>query len=332
MGDLVLAHGGTDAIQPPLTPLRLLTEWEVAPALLLGLLIACGLYLLGIRRLKQRGVEWSGRRTTLWFTGLGTVFVATSSAVGAYDTTLFSMHAVQHMLLQMAAPIPLGMAAPITLALRTLPRSPRKLLLGIVHSRVVKVLTHPLVTLAIFVVSPFALYYTDLYEATLRSDMLHNLNHVHFLFVGCLFFWPLLGVDPLPNPVPYVFRFLIFLGLAPMHVLLGIPLMLSSGVIAEDYYRELGRTWGPSLLTDQFIGGGILWVFADVVSLIFLAAFGYQWMRHDRRETRRVDRHLDRMHGDSPTTRPWWEQPADAAGPLQAQREPLIERRSSDGW
>jgi putative copper resistance protein D len=313
MGELVLAHGGPDAIQPPLTPLRLLTGWDIEPGLLLGLLVAGGLYLLGVRRLKQRGVDWSGWRTTLWFTGLGTVFVATSSAVGAYDTTLFSAHAVQHMLLQMAAPIPLGMATPITLALRTLPRNPRKLFLAVVHSRVVRVLTHPLVTFAIFVVSPFALYYTDLYEATLRSDLLHNFNHMHFLLVGCLFFWPLLGADPLPNAMPYIFRFMMFLGLAPMHVLLGIPLMMSSQVIAEDFYRELGRDWGPSLLTDQYIGGGILWVFADVVSLIFLAAFGVQWMRHDRRETRRVDRHLDRLYGDAIMTPPWWEQPADEA-------------------
>lgn len=248
-----------------------------------------------------------------------TVFVATSSAVGVYDTTLFSAHAVQHMLLQMAAPVPLGMAAPITLALRALPLPPRKLMLKVVHSRLVRVLTHPLVTFALFVVSPFVLYYSPLYEATLRSDLLHDANHVHFLLIGCLFFWPLLGVDPLPNRMPYIFRFLLFLGLAPMHVLLGIPLMLSSEIIAGEYYRELGRTWGPSLLTDQFIGGGILWIFADVVSVIFLIAFGTQWLRHDRRESRRIDRQLDREHGTSPTMRPWWEQPAAPGGPAGQQ-------------
>lgn len=315
MRDLVVAHGGPDELPPPLTPARLVTGWEIEPTLVLLLLLAAGLYLLGVRRLKARGVEWSGWRTALWFTGLSIVFVATSSAVGVYDTTLFSAHAVQHMLLQMAAPVPLGLAAPITLALRALPLRPRKLLLAVVHSPPVRVLTHPLVTFAIFVISPFALYYTPLYEATLRSDLLHDVNHMHFLLVGCLFYWPLLGVDPLPNRMPYVFRFLLFLGLAPMHVLLGIPLMMSSSVIAEDFYRELGRNWGPSLLTDQHIGGGILWVFADVVSIIFLVAFGIQWLRHDHRESRRVDRHLDRIHGMSPTTRPWWEQPDPGDAP-----------------
>ncbi|HJT03448.1 MAG TPA: cytochrome c oxidase assembly protein, partial [Pseudonocardiaceae bacterium] len=136
--------------------------------------------------------------------------------------------------------------APITLALRTLPVTPRKRLVAVMHSPPVRVLTHPLVTFAIFVITPFALYYTPLYEATLRNDLLHNLNHVHFLLIGCLFYWPLLGADPIPNRMPYAFRFLLFLGLAPMHVLLGIPLMMNSTVIAADFYRELGRTWGPA--------------------------------------------------------------------------------------
>lgn len=307
MRELFVGHGGE--LPAPLTLTRLVTSWEIEPVLVLLLLLAAGLYLLGVRRLKARGVEWSGWRTTLWFTGLGSVFVATSSAVGVYDATLFSVHAVQHMLLQMAAPVPLGMAAPITLALRTLPVRSRKRLVAVVHSPPVRVLTHPLVTFAIFVVTPFALYYTPLYEATLRNDLLHNLNHVHFLLIGCLFYWPLLGLDPLPNRMPYAFRFFLFLGLAPMHVLLGIPLMMSTTVIAAEFYRELGRNWGLSPLADQRMGGGILWVFADVVSLLFLIAFGIQWMRHDRRESRRVDRHLDRVHGTSLMTRPWWEQP-----------------------
>ncbi|HJT03447.1 MAG TPA: hypothetical protein VJ757_07445 [Pseudonocardiaceae bacterium] len=66
-------------------------------------------------------------------------------------------------------------------------------------------------------------------------------------------------------------------------------------------------------------------MFADVVSIIFLIAFGIQWMRHDRRESRRVDRHLDRIHGASPTTRPWWE---EQSGDLPTGNQPLLERRA----
>ena len=43
------------------------------------------------------------------------------SALGTYDTVLFSVHVVQHMILMMVAPMFLALGAPVTLALRTLP-------------------------------------------------------------------------------------------------------------------------------------------------------------------------------------------------------------------
>lgn len=125
-----------------------------------------------------------------WFAGLGVIVIATSSSVGVYDTTLFSVHSVQHMLLQMIAPAPLAIAAPITLALRTLPARPRRVLLAIVHSRVVRTVSHPLVAYGLFVISPLVLLYSPLFEATLTNDLLHNLMHVHFVLVGALFYFP----------------------------------------------------------------------------------------------------------------------------------------------
>lgn len=91
-----------------------------------------------------------------------------------------------------------------------------------------------------------------------------------------------------------------------MHVLLGVPIMSGTEVFAEDWYRELGRTWGPSLLSDQQTGGGLLWVFGDVVTLGFLAGLYAHWLKSDARDTRRIDRQLDRLYGDSPVMPvPW---------------------------
>lgn len=100
---------------------------------------------------------------------------------------------VQHMVLSMIAPIFLALGAPVTLALRTLPVRPRKRLLAIVHSKVIRIYSFPLVAFAIFVVNPFALYFTDLYEFTLRHEWAHELVHAHFIATGCVFFWPLLA-------------------------------------------------------------------------------------------------------------------------------------------
>lgn len=132
------------------------------------------------------------------------MLLATSSSVGVYDTTLFTAHAVQHILLSLLAPVPLALAAPITLALRTLPARPRRLLVKGLHSRVAKVVSHPLSPYALFFVSPFVLYYSPMYEATLRNDWLHDLSHVHYVLSGFLLFAAILALDP--PAVPHAVR------------------------------------------------------------------------------------------------------------------------------
>lgn len=315
MATLYLAHNA-DGPVPPLTVDQIWSGWIIEPVLILPLLVAAGLYLLGVRRLRARGDAWSGWRTASWLLGLLLIFLATSSVVAVYDTTLFSMHALQHMVLQMLAPVPLAMAAPITLLLRTGGLRVRQVGLAILHSPPVRVVTKPPVAFAIFVVTPFVLYYSPLYEATLRSDWLHNLSHFHFVAVGCLLYFPLLGLDPIPNPMPFLYRFLMIIGVGPSHVVLGLPIMLGGpgSIIAEDYYRSLGRDWGPSLVADQQLGGALLWLLGDIVVLAFLAGMYRQWRRAELREQRRIDRQLDREYGDAATIRPWW-LPEPAADP-----------------
>lgn len=303
----VLAHGLESARSlPPLTPDRWLTTWEVEPQVAAVLAVAAAAYVTGVVRLRRRGVPWGNGRVVLWMLGLLVILAGTSSSVGVYDGALFSAHAIQHMFLQMLAPVPLALAAPITLALRALRPPRRRLLLRVLHSPVAVFLTRPLVAFALFAFSPFVLYYTPLYEATLRNDWLHNLNHAHYVMLGFLLFSVLLGLDPLPHRMPYTYRLFLLFALGPIHVLLGVPIMMGSDVFALEYYTELGRTWGPTLVEDQQTGGGLLWVFGDVVVIAFLAGMFGQWLRSDDRDARRTDRDLDRRFGDGATMPvPW---------------------------
>lgn len=290
----LLAH---DA--PPLTVTRLFAYWIFDPFVVVALLAVSGCYVAGVLRLAHRNDRWPpGRTFSFLVGGLGTVAVATMSPLGAYDDTLFSMHVVQHLVLTMVSPVFLALGAPMTLALRTLPGRSRQRLVGLLHSRVARVVAHPLVTLPLFVGSLYVLYFTPLYVATLRNDTLHELLHAHFLLAGCLFFWPLLSVDPVPGRLPYFGRLLLVFVTLPVHAWLGIALMSATTPIAGDYYRGLGRTWGASPLADQHLGGGILWAAGDLVGFLFVATIMVQWMRADEREARRVDRVLDRAVGD----------------------------------
>lgn len=296
LGSRLDAHLGPHGEAPPLTALRLVTEWEPAVLPVAGATVAAALYLVGVHRLRVRGDPWSRWRTVLFVgLGLGTLLLATTSALAVYDTTLLWVHMVQHMVLGMLTPVFLALGAPVTLALRVLPRQGRVALQAVLHSRLARVLTFPVVAGALFVATPFALYLTGWYDATLRNPLLHDLNHVHFVLVGALWFWPLLGLDPMPVRVPYPLRLLAVFATMPFHAFLGVAIMGASTLIAGDYYRELGRTWGPSPEKDQEIAGGVLWASGDLVALVVLGALFVQWARASEREAVREDRRLDRL-------------------------------------
>lgn len=290
------AHASPGNLPPELTLNRIFTYWVFEPIPALAALATAAFYLYGVLRLRARGDHWSAGRTFAFLVpGLGSFLVATQSSMAAYDTVLLTTHMVQHMVLNMVAPIFLALGAPITLALRTLPRRPRAWLLAVIHSRLAKALTFPPLAGAIFVVNPVVLYFTSLYGATLRNTWLHDLNHVHFVMVGCLWFWPLLGLDPMPRQWAYPMRLLAVFATLPFHAWMGVAIMSSSDLIAEEWYLSLGRDWGPSPLEDQRIAGGLLWSSGDIVGLIVFLVLIAQWFRASEREARRVDRQLDRL-------------------------------------
>jgi putative membrane protein len=270
---------------------------------LLLVLVPGALYVFGVRRLQARGDRWPvGRSVSFLLGGLGTLVIATMSGLAAYDESLFSAHMVQHMLLSMVVPVFLALGAPITLALRTMPLAPRRRVLALLHSRFAAVLSHPLVPWVLFVASPFALYFTGWYEATLGNRLLHELLHVHFLLVGSLFFWPLLGVDPVPGRSGHPFRMLLVAATLPFHAFLGVAIMSvepdGRGLLAGDHYLPL-HGLAESVFQQQ-LGGGLLWASGDVVGLLFLAVLLVQWMRASEREAAREDRRLDRLEAAEP--------------------------------
>ena len=262
--------------------------------LAVALVVAAGGYLYGVLRLRQRGDRWPVLRTAMFLgPGLGAIAAVTLTGVETYDTALLSVHMIQHMVLGMIAPIFLALGAPVTLALRTLPTRPRRWLLAAVHSRVARVLAFPLVAYGLFVATPFALYFSGLYELTMRSALVHEVVHLHFIVVGCLFFWPLLGLDPLPGRWPYPARALMMFLSTPFHTVLGLTIMQSSTLVGGDWYPSLGLSWADPF-TDQRVAGGLLWAGGEVVSVTMLGVLVVQWMRQADREAKRVDRQLDR--------------------------------------
>src|SRR4051794_215034 len=284
-------------VPPPPDLGRLLFDWSAPVLPIVGVAVAGLLYLAGVLKLHRRGDRWPVGRTVAWLGGLLVVAYATCGGVALYDHALFSAHAVQHMLLATVAPIPLALAAPVTLALRALPARPRRELLWVLHTPVAKVLSFPLVGFVVLILSMYGLYFTSLYDVSLRNDFVHDLTHAHFLLAGCLFFWPIIGIDPLPGRLPHWGRLLLLFLTFPLHALLALAIMNYSEVFASGYYATHPRSWGTSLLTDQHNGGGLMWAAGELVGALVFVALFVQWSRADERQARREDRRADRNAG-----------------------------------
>lgn len=294
-------------LPPELTAARWFTAWKFDSAW--GSLAVLGVvaYLLGVRRLRRRGDKWSSGRTAAWILGCLLLLWATSGSPGAYAEVLFSMHMVQHMTVATGVPVFLALGAPVTLALRTLHRrtdgstGPREWLLLLAHSRLATFFGHPLVAATMFVVSLVVFYNSGLFEASLRGHTMHLLMIAHFLLIGYLFANGVVGIDPGPKRPIYPFRVLIVMVTFGFHAFFSVSLMSASTVYAEEWFSSLGRTWGSSLLEDQYLGASLGWALGDYPLALLAGALVWSWWKADEREAVRHDRRSER-DGDSELT------------------------------
>ncbi|WP_409186175.1 cytochrome c oxidase assembly protein [Amycolatopsis sp. VS8301801F10] len=292
-------------LQGPPTFWRLLTDWRFD--LIYGTLaiVLAGLYLAGVRRLRKRGDAWPVGRTVSWLAGCLVILLATSSGIGRYAPAMFSVHMGTHMLMSMVAPVLLVLGGPVTLALRALPPAgreappgPREWLLAAVHSPVSRFLTNPIVALLLFVGSFYALYFSGLFDNALNYHWAHLAMNAHFLLVGYVFYWPVIGVDPAPRRLPPVGKLGMMFGAMPFHAFFGVILMNMQTVIGREFYTSLKLPWVGDLLTDQRLGGGIAWASGEVPVLLVLIALLVQWARQDEREAKRRDRREETTGGE----------------------------------
>ena len=294
--DRVRELTGISMPQPP-TLSRVFFDYE-ANGLILGLLVfATALYIRGVVALSRRGDKWPVGRTISFAIGISLLDYATSGGLGLYAHFSFQYHMIAHMVLSMIAPIAIILSAPITLALRTLPigrdkeeRGIRGLLINFLHSKPTSIWTHPLVALAIFDGSLFALYFTPLFGNLMTGHFGHLIMDLHFIAAGLLFFHVIVGIDPNPRKVHHLVRVVILLAAMSIHAFFSIALMSANDLIDGGYYQLLDRPWSTDLLSDQKVGAAIGWAMGEIPIVAALIATFIQWMRSDAREAKRADK------------------------------------------
>jgi cytochrome c oxidase assembly factor CtaG len=278
---------------PQLTFARAFSSWTLDPWSLTVIIVAGALYLAGVRRIRRDGTGWpAGRVISFCGLGLGFAVVATMSSVGVYQPVLLYIRSVQTILLLLVVPLFLALGRPLTLIIGTVPRL-GPWLDAAIKTRFARLATFPAITTFVLVLTPFLIYFTPWYAAGFRNVLVAQLTQLALMTPGFVFFWTLLRVDPVPKAYPYVVALWITAAEVLGDAVLGLAVIADPGLLAASYYHALARPWGPDLATTQVIGGGVLWIFGDIVGLPFLAAQLIQMIREDEADAMVIDAELD---------------------------------------
>jgi len=231
---------------------------------------------------RARGVAFAG--------GLVAIAFALASGIERYDTALFSIHMVQHVLLILVAAPLIALSAPVTLLLRvSRPPFRRRWILPVLHSRALKAISHPVVAWIMFVAVMWGSHFSPLFDMALENPWIHDLEHVLFLVAALLFWWPAVGLDPAPWRMPHAGRGLYVFLQMPQNTFLAVVILYAAAPLYP-HYATLNRPWGPSPLADQQLAGGIMWIAGDLLFIAAIGAIIAAWMRFEDRHAAQTDR------------------------------------------
>ncbi len=287
------AHGEVPAEAP--TALSLLLGWTFPVLPTLGIVAAVAWWVWAVGRVNAShpATPVPRRRSVAFGAGMLALALALASGIERYDTTLFSVHMLQHLLLTMVAAPLMALAAPITLLLRlAAPATRQRLILPVLHSRALRALTFPVVAWVLFAAVMWVTHFSPLFDLALEDPRAHDLEHALFLGSALLFWWPAVSADPSPwrmsHPVRIAYTFLQM----PQNTFLAVILLTAQTPLYR-HYATLDVAWRSSALEDQRLAAGIMWIGGDFLFIAAVAAIVVGWMRAEDAATARSDRRAD---------------------------------------
>jgi putative membrane protein len=283
---LVSAHEGK-----PHHPSDLPYTWGLDPLVMVSLAVSGWLYLRGVRKLWREAATGRGIRrweAAAYAGGWLALFIALVSPLHPLGEVLFSAHMTQHELLMLVAAPLVVLGRPVIAFLWALPLTWARRVGGwskvAWFERMWHALTNPLTAWLVHAAALWVWHAPVLFQATLKSDLVHTLQHVCFLGSALLFWWALIhspqGVRGYGAAVLYLFTTSVHSGI------LG-ALITFTGTVIYPAYSKTTASWGLTALEDQQLGGLIMWVPAGLVYIIAGLALCAGWMRESERRVSR---------------------------------------------
>ncbi|MDQ2729831.1 MAG: cytochrome c oxidase assembly protein [Actinomycetota bacterium] len=295
-----MGTGGMGAGSQVVDAHSILTGWAVGPFAFAVAVVAVAVavwYLRAAHRRTARAADlaqahagrshlpgpWPRSRSLSFVAGLAVIEIAIGSSVATLSDSHFTAHILQHLCLMMIAPPLLALGAPMTLLLQTSSRPTKRRLLAALHSPVFAVIGHPVPVFFAYYASMFAFFLSPALGYAMDNMWLMDIWNIFFFAGATLFWWPMVGTDPIPrwNMSPG-FKLLNLMIGVPFESFLAIALLMKADPAAPMYS-----------LSGTHAAAGILWALSELFTVAAIAPIFVQWTRADARTARRIDARID---------------------------------------
>jgi len=276
------AHGGVEPGD------NLWAAWNANPLPSLALFLVAYLYFNGLGRWTQPSHPINRWQKLSFFAGLLAIFLALQSPIDPLAEHQFSFHQAQHLLLRMIGPLLVLGGAPLTPMLRGLPRWAlrgivRPVVKDQIARRVYNWFTNPVVTTFVFLGTLYLWQVPTLHDMAVRNDLVHELMHITMLVSGFLFWWLVIDPKPHRSRLHYGLRVL-YLGLIVIpNTVLGASIVFNSNLLYQSYYN-FPQPLSMAPLTDQQVGGLLLWVIGDMMSILAAGVVMIMWYQREQEQ------------------------------------------------
>ncbi len=244
----------------------LLQSWDWRLEVVIGLLLAGGLFTLGWRRLSRTRTTLARPwRLAAYLAGLLVLAIALMSPIDVLGGQLFYMHMIQHLLLVMLVPPLLLIANPFPFMLWGLPPRARREVAGwfkpaspVRHA--LRAITPPAAAWLLFVAFFLGWHDANAYNAALQNEWVHDVEHLTFFVSAMLYWWHVVGAGPrLHGGLSRSAKIAFLLVTVPVNMFTGVAIAFATEPIYT-YYTTVPRLWGISVMEDQMLGGILMWI------------------------------------------------------------------------
>lgn len=271
---VMLAAAGTAAAhsEPAFIADHPWSAWQFTPDIVLMTLLAAVFYSAGLWRTRNKRAEKRLRRGVFFYAGLTSMFLALQSPIDTLSEHVFALHQVQHLLLHALGPMLLMLAIPEGLLIAGMPEwLRRRVLAPVITNRTVRAtfgfLSRSTVAAFLYVSSLYFWQITEYHEMTLLDESVHYLMHLSMLFTGLLFFRRIFDPRPAPLGAGYGARLIMLCAAITGNILIGSYITFKSAVLYPAY-DTLGRLWNLNALTDELLGGIVIWIPGSMMCVV----------------------------------------------------------------